>query len=45
MIVVANDLAIYNVYSYDIMYKKKKKLIGLNYYLGENYKQEGYILL
>lgn len=24
---------------------KKKKLIGLNYYLGENYKQEGYILL
>lgn len=44
MIVVANDLAIYNVYSYDIMYKKKK-LIGLNYYLGENYKQEGYILL
>lgn len=44
MIVVANDLAIYNVYSYDIMYKKKN-LIGLNYYLGENYKQEGYILL
>lgn len=46
MIVVANDLAIYNVYNYDNMYKKTKtKLIGLNNYLGKYYKQEGYILL
>lgn len=45
MIVVANDLDIYNVYNYDIMYKKKK-LICLNNYLGKIlYKQEGYILL
>lgn len=46
MIVVANDLAIYNVYNYDIMYKKRKKKINcFKQLFGENYKQGGSILL
>lgn len=43
MIVVANDLAIYNVYNYDIMYKKCKLTVFFNNYLNLTIKITVYV--